>query len=68
MKHIIEFDRISATRTDDTSIKLCDFGLSVFATGQPMSEIAGSIMYMAPEMLAQRYEEPVSTQPLAGSI
>ena len=39
----------------DGNIKLCDFGMAIqLAEGQMLKELCGSLLYMAPEMLARK--------------
>ncbi|XP_013206481.1 LOW QUALITY PROTEIN: sperm motility kinase-like, partial [Microtus ochrogaster] len=39
----------------DGNVKLCDFGMAIqLAEGQKVEELCGSLLYMAPEMLARK--------------
>ncbi|KAH7290819.1 hypothetical protein KP509_30G065500 [Ceratopteris richardii] len=46
--------------SDDSTIKLVDFGLALeFSPGQKFSGMAGSVYYMAPEVLLGKYSEEI---------
>lgn len=47
---------VYADETDDSMLKLIDFGFSqVFSAAQPMTAVHGTVYYVAPEVLAGRY-------------
>ncbi|KAJ5071090.1 serine/threonine-protein kinase fhke-related [Anaeramoeba ignava] len=46
---------------DDTSIKICDFGLSRFTSEkEKMSTFVGTLQYLAPEIIVQLYPESIA--------
>jgi calcium-dependent protein kinase len=47
---------VYANQTPDSPLKLIDWGMSKIYTGDPMTQVHGTVYYVAPEVLAGKYD------------